>query len=135
METAVDWGDVDSTLAAVETAIREAAEAEGEQVHVYTHLSHVYSQGSSIYTTYMFRCADDYEATLERWNRIKTAGANAIVSCGGTISHQHGVGADHRDYLAAEKGPLGLEAIRQLCDFFDPDGRFNPGKLLPDVNE
>jgi hypothetical protein len=39
METAVDWGDVDSTLAAVETAIREAAEAEGEQIHVYTHLS------------------------------------------------------------------------------------------------
>jgi alkyldihydroxyacetonephosphate synthase len=134
METAVDWGDVDSTLAAVETAIREAAEAEGEQIHVYTHLSHVYSQGSSIYTTYMFRCAEDYESTLERWNRLKTAGANAIVTCGGTISHQHGVGADHRDYLAAEKGPLGLEAIRQLCDFFDPDGRFNPGKLLPDAN-
>jgi alkyldihydroxyacetonephosphate synthase len=135
METAVDWGDVDSTLAAVETAIREAAEAEGEQIHVYTHLSHVYSQGSSIYTTYMFRCAEDYETTLERWNRLKTAGAKAIVTCGGTISHQHGVGADHRDYLAAEKGPLGLEAIRRLCDFFDPDGRFNPGKLLPDANE
>ena len=28
-----------------------------------------------------------------------------------------------------------LEAIRQLCDFFDPDGRFNPGKLLPDANQ
>ncbi len=132
METAVDWGSVDSTLAAVEGAIRAAAEADGEQVHVYTHLSHIYSQGSSIYTTYIFRCGEDYEQTLARWRRIKAAGASAIVSSGGTISHQHGVGADHRDYIAAEKGPLGLAAIRQLCTFFDPDGRFNPGKLLPD---
>lgn len=132
METAVDWGSVDSTLTAVEGAIRGAAEAEGVQVHVYTHLSHVYSQGSSIYTTYMFCCAEDYEATLQRWKRFKSAGAEAIVSCGGTISHQHGVGEDHRDYIAAEKGPLGLAAIRQMCHFFDPDGRFNPGKLLPE---
>ncbi|MGI9289448.1 MAG: FAD-binding oxidoreductase [Pseudomonadales bacterium] len=132
METAVDWGRVDHTLATVENAIRTTAEAEGEQVHVYTHLSHVYSQGSSIYTTYIFRCADSYQSTLQRWKRFKTAGANAIVSCGGTISHQHGVGADHRDFIAAEKGPLGLAAIRKLCDLFDPDGRFNPGKLLPE---
>ena len=132
METAVDWGRVDDTMETVESAIRQAAEAEGEQIHIYTHLSHVYSQGSSIYTTYIFRCADSYQATLQRWQRLKKAGANAIVSCGGTISHQHGVGADHRDYIAAEKGPLGIAAIRQLCDFFDPDGRFNPGKLLPD---
>lgn len=132
METAVDWGSVDYTLATVEGAIRAVADAEGVAVHVYTHLSHVYSQGSSIYTTYLFCCAQDYAATLERWRRFKSAGAKAIVSCGGTISHQHGVGADHRDYIAAEKGPLGLAAIRQLCDFFDPDGRFNPGKLLPE---
>ncbi|MEH6580876.1 MAG: FAD-binding oxidoreductase [Halioglobus sp.] len=135
METAVDWGSVDSTVETLEGAIRAAAEAEGEQIHVYTHLSHVYSQGSSIYTTYMFRCEDSYQATLQRWKRLKSAGANAIVSSGGTISHQHGVGADHRDYLVAEKGPLGLGAIRQLCNFFDPDGRFNPGKLLPDESE
>jgi alkyldihydroxyacetonephosphate synthase len=133
METAVDWGSVDATIAAVEGAIRLAAEAQGEQIHVYTHLSHVYSQGSSIYTTYLFRCAENWEKTLQRWEGIKSAGARAIVACGGTISHQHGVGADHREYLPAEKGPLGIAAIRQLCDYFDPDGRFNPGKLLPEA--
>lgn len=132
METAVDWGRVDDTLAAMEAAVRETADAEGEQIHVYTHLSHVYNQGSSIYMTYIFRCADSYQATLERWGRLKKAGASAIVACGGTISHQHGVGADHRDYISAEKGPLGVAAIRRLCDFFDPDRRLNPGKLLPD---
>jgi alkyldihydroxyacetonephosphate synthase len=135
METAVDWGSVDSMMESVEGAIRSAAEAEGELVHVYTHLSHVYTQGSSIYTTCIFRCADSCQATVQRWKRLKKAGANAIVSAGGTISHQHGVGADHRDFIAAEKGPLGLDAIRELCNFFDPDERFNPGKLLPDKNK
>lgn len=134
METAVDWGKVKDTMNCIEGAIREAATSEGEKVHVYTHLSHVYSQGSSIYTTYMFRCAQDYQETLARWERIKSAGARAIVSCGGTISHQHGVGADHRAYLPAEKGALGIAAIRSLCDLFDPDSLMNPGKLLPDEN-
>ncbi|MFT7287859.1 MAG: alkyldihydroxyacetonephosphate synthase, partial [Halieaceae bacterium] len=132
METAVDWVKVDASVAAIEGAIRDAATADGEQVHVYTHLSHVYSQGCSLYTTYVFRCAEDYRETLQRWKRIKTAGAKMIVACGGTISHQHGVGEDHRDYIAAEKGPLGVAAIRGMCHFFDPDARMNPGKLLPD---
>ncbi|MFT5766991.1 MAG: alkyldihydroxyacetonephosphate synthase [Halioglobus sp.] len=132
METAVDWPGVKDTMNTVEGAILEAAAEEGEKVHVYTHLSHVYSQGSSIYTTYMFRCSDSYQKTLERWNRIKTAGAKSIVACGGTISHQHGVGADHRAYISAEKGALGIAAIRSLCNLFDPDSLMNPGKLLPD---
>lgn len=134
METAVDWVRVTDTVDAVEQAIRDAGAGEGEQVHVYTHLSHVYGQGSSIYTTYLFRCADSYEATLHRWTKLKTAGAKAIVACGGTISHQHGVGRDHRAYISAEKGPLGIAAIRSLCQLFDPEMQMNPGKLLPDTD-
>ena len=69
---------------------------------------------------------------MQRWEKLKAAGANAIVDCGGTISHQHGVGKDHRNYLAAEKGALGIAAINSLCELFDPSGQMNPGKLLPD---
>ena len=49
---------------------------------------------------------------------------------GGTISHQHGVGRDHAPWLPAEKGPLGMGAIRSLVRHFDPDQRMNPGVLL-----
>ena len=52
---------------------------------VYSHLSHVYGQGSSIYTTYLFRCADSYEGTYQRWQKLKAAGAEQIVAVGGTI--------------------------------------------------
>jgi len=34
--------------------------------------------------------------------------------------------------LSAEKGPLGIAAISNLCELFDPEGQMNPGKLLPD---
>ena len=131
METAVDWSMVTETLERVENAIRTALSDEDEQVHVYTHLSHVYGQGSSVYTTYLYRFADSYEGTMQRWRKLKAAGAEQTVACGGTISHQHGVGADHSQYLEAEKGALGIKAIQSLCSMFDPDQRMNPGKLLP----
>ncbi len=131
METCIDWARVPAAVAGIEADIAKALVDEGEKVHVFTHLSHVYGQGSSIYTTYLFRCADSYERTYQRWQKLKAAGAEAIVKHGGTISHQHGVGKDHAQYLSAEKGELGMAAIRQLCQLFDPEQQMNPGKLLP----
>jgi len=52
------------------------------------------------------------------------------VEQGGTISHQHGVGLDHKPYLEAEKGTLGLEVLRQAAAALDPQGIMNPGKLV-----
>jgi alkyldihydroxyacetonephosphate synthase len=99
-------------------------------IHVSTHLSHLYPQGSSVYTTYIFRTCETYEETFSRWQRLKTAASEAIVANRGTISHQHGVGVDHAPYLVAEKGELGLAAFKTLCRHFDPDGMMNPGKLV-----
>lgn len=130
METAVDWNKTSATMNAMEAAIRAGAKSFGEEVQVFTHLSHFYTQGSSVYTTYMYRAGDSYEESYRRWRILKTAGAEAIVAMGGTISHQHGVGEDHKPYLAAEKGALGIETIQALCEHFDPEQRLNPGKLV-----
>jgi alkyldihydroxyacetonephosphate synthase len=131
METALDWVSVPGAPAVMEAAISSALEDEKETVHVFTHLSHIYPQGSSVYTTYIFRCGSDYAQTYARWEKLKAAGAEAIVKLGGTISHQHGVGRDHARYLPAEKGELGIAAIHGLVEVFDPGGQMNPGKLLP----
>ena len=132
LETAVDWNKVTPTLQAIENALNHGLDDEDEKVHVFTHLSHVYPQGSSIYTTYVFRCADTYADTLTRWKKLKGAASQQIVRHGGTISHQHGVGVDHAPYLSAEKGELGIAAIKALCNEFDPAGIMNPGKLIQD---
>ncbi len=129
MDAGVDWGRVPQMVSALEEAIRSHA-GEGEQAHVFTNLSHLYGQGSSIYTTYVFRCSEDYVETRRRWWAMKRAASDAITALGGTISHQHGVGRDHAPWLIHEKGEQGLAALHSLFTHFDPQGRLNPGCLV-----
>lgn len=130
VETALDWPQVSQAVAAIEGAGAAALEAFGERVHVQTHLSHLYPQGASVCATFVYRLAGDYEADLARWRQLKDRVSGAIVGCGGTISHQHGIGVDHAPWLAAEKGALGVGAMGALFRHFDPEGRMNPGKLV-----
>ena len=131
VETCVPWSEATSAMRAIEKAARDTLASFGERVHVFTHLSHVYRQGCSVYSTFVFRAGGDYERDYERWKKLKAAASNAIVGAGGTISHQHGVGADHAPYLVREKGPLGISLMRAMAAEFDPQGLMNPGKLLP----
>ena len=117
-------------LTAIETALQGALRPSGERVHAVTHLSHVYPSGSSIYTTFAFRLGADADQTLLRWRACKDAASRAVVAGGGTISHQHGVGTDHREHLLAEKGRAGTDALRAVVATLDPQQRMNPGKLL-----
>lgn len=132
LETATDWDNVDNLLNKIENSLRHGLEDKNEKVHVFTHLSHFYSQGCSIYTTYVFRNADSYQSTLAHWQKLKSTTSEIIVNNRGTISHQHGVGKDHAPYMPVEKGELGMGAIRALVNEFDPDGMLNPGTLLID---
>ena len=100
------------------------------EVFPFTHLSHVYPGGSSIYTTYLFRTARDPVETLRRWTLLKEGVSRTVVEHGATISHQHGVGLDHRSFLEPEKSPLGLDLIRRMTTELDPDRILNPGKLV-----
>lgn len=129
-ETAVTWERAPWATTQLTAAVADGLAAEGEKVLAMAHLSHIYRDGASIYVTYLFRRAADPEATLRRWQGLKHAASLAVVRCQGTISHQHGVGVDHAPYLAAEKGPLGLEMIGALLRQTDPEQRLNPGKLL-----
>ena len=131
LETAVTWDKVPPAMAAIEKSIHEALKPYNEKAHVFSHLSHVYSSGSSIYTTFLFRLSDSPLKTLETWQRMKNAASKTIVEFGGTISHQHGVGNDHKQYLAAEKGSLGIKALHNIFNYFDPGSQMNPEKLLP----
>lgn len=131
LETALPWRQVEETAQVVRQAIKGAMAAHGEAVIVFTHLSHVYPDGASIYTTFLFRRCADPDELLERWQALKAAASLAILKHGGTISHQHGVGVDHAPYLPLEKGSVGIQVLHAACRALDPDGLMNPGKLLP----
>jgi alkyldihydroxyacetonephosphate synthase len=132
LETATDWTTLPDLAAALGRTLRHGLDPGGERVHAFSHLSHGYPTGSSLYSTYLFRLAPDPDETLDRWRTLKTAASDVIRAHGATISHQHGVGLDHAPYLPAEKGPLGMEAIGALVRTFDPDGRMARGALLGD---
>jgi alkyldihydroxyacetonephosphate synthase len=130
LETAITWDKVTGTMQGIEDSITKALAASAERVHVFTHLSHVYPTGSSIYSTFIFRLFKSPEATLAAWQSAKQSACRTIVDAGGTISHQHGVGKDHRQYLQAEKGALGISTLKKVFDHLDPGQRMNPGKLV-----
>jgi alkyldihydroxyacetonephosphate synthase len=133
METACDWPRVPAMVQALEDAGRAALARHGERTHCYTHLSHVYAQGSSVYSTFVYRIGPDHDAALARWQSLKTAVGDAIAAQGGTITHQHGVGKDHARWLAAEKGETGMAALAAMVREFDPHGVMARGNLLGDV--
>ena len=57
------------------------------------HVSHLYRSGASLYFTFLARQEDD---ALDQWRAAKTAASDAIVAGGGTITHHHAIGRDHR---------------------------------------
>lgn len=130
IETAATWKNLTGLVQTLEKAISDSLAPWNERLLVFSHLSSPYATGSNIYTTALFRTAPTPEETLERWRQVKEAAAWAIVNCGGTISHQHGVGLDHKSWLEREKGRLGMDIMAAAFSPMDPDRRMNTTKLL-----
>jgi len=128
LETAIDWTKTDQMVSQVENAIKQAVP--NASPLVFTHLSHMYRQGCSVYTSYIFPIRPSYAETLADWQQMKNAASELIVNSGGTISHQHGVGKDHAKWLVKEKQPIGIGALDNCFNYFDPDHRLNPGTLI-----
>ncbi len=130
LETALEWSKVPSALKEIKQSIIKALEVFNRRVLVLRHISHVYPDGASLYFTYIFPRTAEPEETLEYWWKMKKAASTKIINLGGTISHQHGVGLDHLEYLPAEKGEIGLNVISAVLNSFDPKSLMNPGKLI-----
>jgi alkyldihydroxyacetonephosphate synthase len=125
LETAHTWSSLEALYRAVVDALRSALATP----LVMCHVSHLYETGASLYFTFLARAEPGRE--LEQWRAAKQAAGDAIVAAGGTITHHHAVGRDHRPWLAHEASALGLDALRAAKERLDPAGVMNPGKLLP----
>ena len=128
LETATDWSNVPALKAAVADALTAALAESGTPALVLCHISHVYATGASLYFTVV---AGQRGNPIEQWRAAKTAACDAIVANGGTITHHHAVGADHRPWMRDEVGDLGVQVLRAVKATLDPAGILNPGKLIP----
>ncbi|MFI7614818.1 FAD-binding oxidoreductase [Nonomuraea terrae] len=124
LETAGFWSNLPRLYDAVRLALLGAL---GSPL-VMCHVSHVYDTGASLYFTVVTPQDED---PVAQWARAKAAVNTAIVEAGGTITHHHGVGRDHRDAYATEIGPLGTAVLRAVKAELDPAGILNPGALIP----
>ncbi|MGC4936818.1 FAD-binding oxidoreductase [Kribbella sp. DT2] len=127
LETAGFWSKLPDLKAAVTDALVESLS--GTPPLVLCHVSHVYETGASLYFTVVCAQADD---PVAQWRQAKTAASTAIAAAGGTITHHHGVGTDHRDAYAAEIGALAIESLQAVKRVVDPNNVLSPGILLPE---
>lgn len=126
LETATTWSNLIPLYHALKQALQHAIIASGSPAFVATHLSHAYRDGASLYATFIGRQQGD---PIVQWWSIKRAATEAILTHDGALSHHHGIGRDHAEWLAREHGPLGMQALRALKSSFDPDGLLNVGVL------
>ena len=104
LETVAFWRAVPDLYAAVTAALRDTLTAAGTPPIILCHVSHVYPAGASLYFT--VACAQTEEPAAQ-WRAAKHATGAAILAHGGSISHHHGVGRDHRAELAASSESWG----------------------------
>ena len=91
------------------------------------HISHTYDTGASLYFTFL---TSFIENPLTQWRDIKKAVTRVILDNGGTLSHHHGIGKDHRDFLVDEHGGEFLNILKNIKQTLDPSGIMNPRKLI-----
>ena len=128
LETATAWSNIPTLKAAVTEALTSALSLSGTNALVMCHISHVYPTGACLYFTVVAGQRGD---VAQQWHTAKVAACDAIITNAGTITHHHAVGADHRPWMTAEIGELGVSVLRAVKQTLDPAGILNPGKLIP----
>jgi len=130
LETSTTWGNYLALHAKIREALRGAL---GERSVTMAHLSHSYTDGASIYCTFL---APQHESgEIAQWQRAKAAATEAIVAGGGALSHHHAIGLEHRRWMREYLGDEGSRWLSRLKRSLDPEGILNPGKLIPDGAE
>jgi len=117
--------DIAVPRASVREFVAKLRELVGERVRqpiIYGHLGH-----GSIHVTFVLEGKDDQSipAVQEAVEEV----FKLVVSMGGSISAEHGIGLTKRKYLGIELSPTELRLMREIKRAFDPAGILNPGKI------
>lgn len=127
-ETAITWDRFPSFHAAVKEAAAKAAREVAGKAVVSCRLTHVYPDGAAPYYTVIAEGKRGSQVAV--WDEIKAAASEAILAAGGTITHHHAVGRDHRPFYDRERPDLFAAALRGAKAALDPRGIMNPGVLV-----
>jgi alkyldihydroxyacetonephosphate synthase len=128
-ETSAPWSRLSEVYVAATDAVRGAYEELGVHGYVMCHLSHSYHSGACLYFTFAFK-ATDADDPLKQYDVVKRALQQSFMDHGGTLSHHHAVGVEHREWLAQDISEPGVAMVRALFNGVDPARNLNPGKIV-----
>ncbi len=131
-ETAITWERFpalhERVTAATEEAVREVCGGEGR---VFCRFTHVYPDGPAPYFTVLAPARPGEE--VEQWAAIKRAASDAVLAEGGTVTHHHAVGREHRPWYDLQRPDPFAAALRGAKAAVDPAGIMNPGVLIDPI--
>jgi alkyldihydroxyacetonephosphate synthase len=134
-ETAITWDRFEefhaSAMEAVRARVAEVSDAPAEGAgapRVSCRFTHVYPDGPAPYFTVMAPARRGGE--VGQWREIKEAAAEAVIEGGGTITHHHAVGRDHRPWYDRQRPAPFAAALRAAKAELDPAAIMNPGVLI-----
>jgi alkyldihydroxyacetonephosphate synthase len=127
-ETAITWDRFADFHEGVSSELAKRTNEICGGAIVSVRFTYVYPDGPAPYYTVTAPARDGSE--LAQWDELKAAVSDAIVGLGGTITHHHAVGREHRPWYEQEAAPLFQEALRGAKRELDPAGILNPGVLI-----
>jgi alkyldihydroxyacetonephosphate synthase len=128
-ETSTVWSNVLPLYEGVTEALKTRLREVDGTGYIGCHISHTYPTGACLYFTFAARQPKGGE--LDHYYGYKRFITETILRLGGTLSHHHAVGIEHRPWMSQEVSPVGLQALQALKSSLDPKYVLNPGKLLP----
>jgi alkyldihydroxyacetonephosphate synthase len=127
-ETAITWDRFEAFHAAVMHTTEDAVRRVCGAGTVTCRFTHVYPDGPAPY--YSVIAPSRVGSQLSQWAEIKAAASDAIIRHGGTITHHHAVGRDHRPWYDRQRPDGFATALRAAKRALDPAGILNPGVLI-----
>jgi alkyldihydroxyacetonephosphate synthase len=127
-ETAITWERFEGFHAEVLEAARAAVHEVCGAGTVTCRFTHVYPDGPAPYYTILAPSRPGAE--LEQWAAIKRAASDTLIKAGGTITHHHAIGRDHRPWYDRQRPDRFADALRAAKAAVDPAAILNPGVLI-----
>jgi alkyldihydroxyacetonephosphate synthase len=127
-ETAITWDRFEAFHAEVMHATGEAVRQVCGGGQVACRFTHVYPDGPAPYYSVIAPGRPGH--LLEMWADVKAAASEALIAAGGTITHHHAVGRDHRPWYDEQRPTLFADALRAAKRDLDPASILNPGVLI-----
>ncbi len=134
-ETAITWDRfadfhasvTDAARAAIAAACGSPPDGAGSP-RLSCRFTHVYPDGPAPYYTVLAPARRGGE--VAQWGEIKSAVSEAVIAAGGTITHHHAIGRDHRPWYDRQRPEPFAAALRAAKAALDPGGILNPGVLI-----